>query len=87
LKHDDQLITVFSASYYAGSAFNKGAVVVFDSQNGLTPNYFQYYASISKKSNFQEETLNQLKERIFHHRSELFKAFSKLDPNHDSVRK
>eukprot|EP01080_Neovahlkampfia_damariscottae_P007521 gene7521-11845_t len=85
MKHNDQLITVFSASYYAGSAFNKGAVVVFNDKTGLKPDFFQYYASISKESNFQEETLNQLKERIFHHRSELFKEFAKLDPDHDSI--
>lgn len=83
-KHNDTLITVFSASYYAGSAFNKGAVVEFNYDSGIKPSFFQYYAELPTNninSNMKQDTLYQLKDRIFSNRAELLKQFNKLDKN------
>jgi Ca2+-binding EF-hand superfamily protein/diadenosine tetraphosphatase ApaH/serine/threonine PP2A family protein phosphatase len=81
-KHNNTLLTIFSASYYAGSAFNRGAVVEFNGQTGLKPEIFQYYAELSSgttEKDVKASTLHQLKDRIFSNRAELLKAFSKLD--------
>jgi len=44
-KHNNQLLTVFSASYYAGGGQNKGAVAIFERGKSLQqPTFFQYLA-------------------------------------------
>jgi hypothetical protein len=43
--HNEQCVTVFSASNYCGRARNKGAVVRFDDPVSMTPSFEQYMAS------------------------------------------
>jgi hypothetical protein len=43
--HNEQCVTVFSASNYCGRARNKGAVVRLDDPTSMTPSYEQYMAS------------------------------------------
>jgi hypothetical protein len=45
--HNEQCVTVFSASNYCGRARNKGAVVRFEDPTNMTPLYEQYMATSS----------------------------------------
>lgn len=85
--HNQQLFTVFSASYYCGTNFNKGAFVIFDPEMNHT--FYPFYAenlvslgspTISNiEEKLQQETLDKLKERIFQSRHDLLLCFTHLD--------
>jgi hypothetical protein len=47
--HNDQCVTVFSASNYCGRARNKGAVVRFDDPSSMTTSYEEYLTTSSSR--------------------------------------
>ena len=95
--HDDRVITIFSASYYSGKHQNKGAVIVFDGNDykqgePLKPSFQQFYASAYAMTSdeiekeLMNESLQQLKEKIFYSRTKLlinFQEFSELNSSSD----
>lgn len=42
--HDGLVVTVFSCSRYCGTNDNKGAFIVFNESQSLSPMYHSYYA-------------------------------------------
>jgi hypothetical protein len=87
LLHDKRLITLFSASNYCGTNDNQGAIIVFsDRSNPTSYQSHSYFADLIAQSHSaerlrecKEQTLQQLRERIFHHRHALSLKFSELD--------
>jgi hypothetical protein len=82
------LITVFSASHYTGAYNNLGAVVILtnDSKNDdgtIKPVFEQFTSEIINKEKTLEkaknETLQQIKDRIYLNRNELLVEFFKCD--------
>jgi len=85
LTHDNQVMTIFSASYYCSSNTNKGAFLVFeDGSDFKAPSVVQFYSqAFSAKDNVLKscvkETLEKLRERIFQNRHGLLLEFSQRD--------
>jgi hypothetical protein len=87
VQHNDKLVTLFSASNYCGTNDNQGAIMIFeDKKNPARYRHESYFADLITHSQAadriaecKEQTLQQLRERIFHHRHALSLKFSELD--------
>ena len=88
-QHDMKMITVFSASNYSGTNTNKGAVIVLEYDKIDYPKFVSYFASSYNERDInitrKQMVLKQLRERIFHNRSQLAKEFSKIAKNSNLV--
>jgi len=87
--HDGLVVTIFSCSRYCGTNENKGGFIVFHDGENLNPRYHSYYADPLNdemqekhdqvKEKCQKQTLQKLKEMIFHHRFDLLFCYTQMD--------